>query len=100
MQYQLVLQFPEELINFDKLIKTENDLICVLTEDKVDGHDIGSGEVNFFIHTDHPEKSFKKLEKYLVDNQLLVCAKVAFRQLDGTEYRVLYPESLKVFNIR
>lgn len=55
--HQLVLQFPEAAFkDFDALVRFE-DALCDLLGDRheVDGHDIGSGEVNFFVFTDDPE---------------------------------------------
>ena len=43
--------FPD----FDDLVRYEDELIDVLADaHEVDGHDIGSGEVNFFVFTDDP----------------------------------------------
>ena len=52
--HQLVIQFPEGAFkDFDALVSFE-DSLCDLLGDRheVDGHDIGSGEVNFFIFSD------------------------------------------------
>ncbi len=61
MQYQLVLQFPlAEDFDFDALIELETKLTFELgSVHDVDGHDIGSGEVNIFILTNNPDEAFK-----------------------------------------
>lgn len=100
MQYQLVLQFPEKLINFDSIVNIEDNFIKILKDGEVDGHDIGSGEVNFFILTNKPENAFKSLEKYLMDKELLNCVKSAYRRIDDENFVILYPPSLKEFNVQ
>ena len=52
--HQLVIQFPESAFSeFDDLVRYEDTLMGVLDDaHDVDGHDIGSGEVNFFVFTD------------------------------------------------
>ena len=54
--HQLVIQFPESAFpDFLDLVKYEDALIDALGDaHEVDGHDIGSGEVNFFVFTDDP----------------------------------------------
>lgn len=76
MQYQLVVQFPEKLIGLDHLCKIEDDLANISSDNKIDGHDIGSGEANIFILTNNPEYSFQNLKSYLVDKELLSFVKV------------------------
>ena len=51
-----MIQFPQSAFpEFDDLVRYEDALIGVLADDHdVDGHDIGSGEVNFFVFTDEP----------------------------------------------
>ena len=49
MKYQLVIQFREELFEeIDEIANLEDRLQKSLIDAEVDGHDIGSGECNFF----------------------------------------------------
>ena len=50
MKNQLVLQFRgDSLEDYDAMISLEDELIETLRDSaKVDGHDVGSGEVNIF----------------------------------------------------
>ena len=100
MQYQLVLQFPEKLIDFNRLVEIEEDLARILKSSEIDGHDIGSGEVNFFILTNEPKDEFKRLKQYLIDKELLHSLKAAYRRTDKEEYVVLCPDSLTKFIIK
>ena len=96
MKYQLVLQFPGSAIDdFDHLIAIEDKLIEVMgSAHIVDGHDIGSGESNIFIHTNDPHSAFARA-KHIIDDLAIVQLRVAYRELDGEKYQVIWPESFK-----
>ena len=51
-----MIQFPQSAFQgFDDLVRYEDTLIDVLADaHDVDGHDMGSGEVNFYVFTDDP----------------------------------------------
>lgn len=100
MKYQIVLQFPETLLTFDYLVRMEDDFVALLKNDDIDGHDIGSGEINIFILTDSPINTFERLKQYLVSKELLNSVKVAYRDLNSDIYKILYPDTLKEFDIR
>jgi hypothetical protein len=59
MKYQLALQWPASSIkDCDAMIEIEDTLTNHLSKNcEVDGHDVGSGEVNIFIHTDNPTRA-------------------------------------------
>lgn len=92
MKYQLVLQFPlSEDFDFDALIELETRLTFELGSDHdVDGHDIGSGEINIFIHTDSPELAFEKAI-VLLSAQLASTLKAAYRAIDSDQYQWVHP---------
>lgn len=99
MKFQLVLQFSEENVGYDKLIKIENILIEKLRgRAQIDGHDLGSGESNIFILTDDPKSTFNESKKIL-DDQSVVAFKAAFRETTGGEYNILWPPTLREFHI-
>ncbi len=100
MKYQLVIQFSENSMKFDEIIKFENIIADELTEmAEVDGHDIGSGEINIFIFTDNPKFSFKKIKNILNANKI-DNFNVAYRDIRKENYVILYPNNLKKFNIK
>jgi len=101
MQYQLVLQFPlTEEFDFDALIETETLITVELgREHEVDGHDIGSGEINIFIHTNDPEEAFKKVIP-LLNEKLSSVLRAAYRSLESSQYTWLNPlESTEEFRV-
>ena len=62
MDYQLVLQFRgDSLADYDTMVALENELIDELGDSAdVDAHDVGSGEVNIFIITTDPARTFRQ----------------------------------------
>lgn len=101
--YQLVLQFPgNSLGDFDALVALEDALIDELPKiAKVDGHDFGSGEMNIFIHTDHPKETFETVKPLLAKRDLLILVRAAYRAIPDDKYTILWPTNLdKPFNIK
>ena len=102
MKYQLVIQFPEELYgDLDWIIDMEDRLEELLTDAEVDGHDIGSGEVNIFIHTNNPMDTFKRAKDLLkeVDVVTLQNMKIAYRKISDEQYHILWPQNLTTFKV-
>ena len=102
MKYQLVLQWPATSISdYDALIEVEDALIEKLSDDnEVDGHDAGSGEVNIFIRTDDPERALKQVEDILGGHVFWVDVRVAYREVAGNEYTILWPKGLAEFRVK
>jgi len=96
MNYQLVIQFPltdASADDFDKLLVIENELDLALRDaHQVDGHDIGSGEMNIFIFTNNPNEAFK-LAKNTLSEKDLNKIMVAFREINSDKYSVIWPEN-------
>lgn len=101
MKYQLVLQWPASSIkDYDAMIEIEDFLIKNLTEEnEVDGHDAGSGEVNIFIRTDDPKRTFKQVKTILSNRDFLIDARVAYRESIESEYTILWPKDLVKFKV-
>ena len=101
MKYQLVIQFPEAMFGYlDWIIEMEDRLEDNLLNAELDGHDIGSGEVNIFIHTNHPQQTFELVKNILQrEEDVLENAKIAYRELCSEEYNCLWPEDLKAFEV-
>jgi hypothetical protein len=101
MTYQLVLQFAgASTEDFDRLVALEDRLIGELGDlATVDGHDFGLGEFNIFILTDDPAESFDKAHRVVADQGVPNAMRSAYRQLDGEDYVILWPSSLKEFKV-
>ena len=82
------------------MIEVENALVANLSAaNDVDGHDAGSGEVNIFIDTDDPKRAFKEVMTILGTRDFWVDARVAYREVVGSEYTILWPKDLTEFNV-
>jgi hypothetical protein len=101
MKYQLVLQWPTSPVSgYDALIGVEDTLIEGLPSDcEVDGHDEGFGQMNIFIGTDSPKKTFEDVKAVLADGDMWSNIRIAYRRVDGSKYEILWPEGLKEFSI-
>src|SRR3972149_6728912 len=100
MKFQLVIQFPERIMDFERMVELEESMIKALQgEAQIDGHDIGSGEINFFLFTDDPEGTFKRVTG-LLDDKMMKVLKVAYRDVAGQEYVILWSKGLRKFRVK
>jgi hypothetical protein len=102
MRFQIVLQWPAHSLDDDEeMVAVEDLLIAKLTKrSQVDGHDFGSGETNIFVHTEDPRRTFEEIQAILSGHKLWPDAVIAYRQMDGTEYSVLWPQGSTPFSVR
>ena len=92
--HQLVIQFPESAFaDFDDLVRYEDALIDSLGDaHEMDGHDIGSGEVNFFVFTDDPAIALRVIRD--ARGGVLLShpeVRAASRLVEGEVYEPLWP---------
>ena len=100
MRYQLVLQLPEDIMGYEEFIEIENSMITALQgKANVDGHDMGAGEINFFVLTDDPEEVFKKIME-LLNKETKKMLKAAYRETESEKYVILWPKTLREFCVR
>jgi hypothetical protein len=100
MKFQFVLQFDESALSFDDIVTLEGRLEKNLHGfAEVDGHDIGSGEINIFLYTDFPEKLFKKIESEIIDEVIKNELRAAYRGIEEDTYTILWPNNLDTFDI-
>jgi hypothetical protein len=91
--FQLVLQLPTTVLDgFDDMITLEDAIIEALRihSHTVDGHDVGSGTVNFFIHTDDPVAAFRIAIAAFAWTQR-AALKAGFRRFDSNDYTTIWP---------
>ena len=101
MKYLLVLQWPANSIrDYDWLVRIEDSLEQKLSvRNEVDGHDAGTGEMNIFILTDDPPGTFQEIKATLGSHDFWVDARVAYREVEGTTYSILWPRGLTEFRV-
>jgi hypothetical protein len=102
MKYQLTIQCPAFSVeDYDAMIAIEDVLMEKLTEaNEVDGHDAGIDEFNIFVRTDNPESAFNEVRNILGSSAFWVDARVAYRELSGSEYCILWPKGLTKFQVK
>lgn len=100
-QQELVLQLPGSSIkDYDTLIELENTIIAGLgTLGEVDGHDMGVGEMNIFIRTDHPKLAFERIKSLVGTQDYLADMKVAYRYVGQSDFTIIHPPDLADFAI-
>jgi hypothetical protein len=100
-QKELVLQLPGHSIkDYDSLLELENSITGGLgTLGEVDGHDMGVGEMNIFIHSDHPKLAFEKIKALLGTKDFLPDLKAAYRDIGKDNFTIIYPADLTHFTI-
>lgn len=99
MRFQLILQFPDELVSFDELIAIETAVTEHLANGEVDGHDFGNGEGNIFVCTDRPRDALREIMPLLRSEQLKAL-RAAYRKVRDDKYTVLWPATLESFEVK
>jgi len=102
MMFQVVMQWPaNSLSDFDEMIAVEDLLVAQLSEkSKLDGHDFGAAEANIFVRTVDAQETFEEIRNILSGHRLWPKAVIAYRQIDGGEYTVVWPPGPKASNGR
>lgn len=101
MTHILVLQWPGSTeVDFETLVEMEDALESRIgVSGSVDGHDLGSGEMNIFIETDQPAQAFDAAKEILGDWPIWANVRAASREATGETYDVLRPPGLTDFSV-
>ena len=65
----------------------------------VDGHDMGSREMNIFIFIEQPDRAFERIKSIPKVARNLKKMKAGYRIAGKDEYTPSYPEGLKHFSV-
>jgi hypothetical protein len=95
MTYQLVFQFKgDSLVDFDMMVNVEEKMKVQIGDlGEVDGHDMGSGEINIFVMTEDPMAAFSPTKSVLKKLNLLSAVTVAYRDIESDSFVVVWPEN-------
>ena len=101
MKYQLVLQWSAaSQEDHDAVVAMTDDLEQALIDvADVDGWDFGSGEMNIFVYTDDPQAAFDLARAALELQGRAAEVRAAYRDVDGDDFTVLWPEGLGSFDV-
>jgi hypothetical protein len=96
MKYQLIIQWRADADDFDRLVAIEERVTAKLGNSaEVDGHDFGSGEFNVFVLTEDPTGTFQLIQEVIPQYQ----TKVAYRELHGEDFTILWPPNSEEFTV-
>lgn len=96
----LVIQWGASLSDYDAMTKFEEVLESSLTDGAtIDGHDMGSGDMNIFVATGDPVKTFAEVGAAMRLSSLWTAVRAAYREIDGDEYIVVWPPGLSTFRV-
>lgn len=92
-EVQLVIQFPEDYFSsVDAIVAFEGKLRgCMPKTCAVDGYDVGSGTVNFFVYTSAPAAAHRTFRTYLGTRAVEKRLRIAWRDLDAETFTNLWP---------
>ncbi len=93
MKHQLALQFPSSSrADYDAIVALEDVLVTLLGEDgEMDGHYAAKDNINVFILTDDPARTFAKLKPLLERREQLDWVTAACRPVASDRYTVIWP---------
>ncbi len=101
MRYQLVLQWNASSINdYDDMIWVEEAIKNGIRHvASVEGHDVGTGQVNLFLNTNEPYRAFDEIKRILGSRDFMIGLRAAFREQSESDYRIIYPIGLASFSV-
>jgi hypothetical protein len=90
---QLVVQFAERHFrSHAAIVAFEDRLRAILPRTcEVDGHDIGSGTINFFVYTAYPVAAYQTIFRRATTRASQLLLRIAYRASDGNEFTNLWP---------
>jgi len=96
-RYQIVFKLPEDCPLKD--LDIEDDIAVALGNENdnhdsphlVDGHSMGGGSIEFFIHTNAPQEAFALCKPLLQSHGLLDTVVVAWCESVDRKYQVIWP---------
>lgn len=96
-----MIQFKQEFFDdLELLVKLEDQLENSLFDADIDGHDVGNGELNIFIHTNDPTNTLEETKAVLENQDIdLEAVKVGYRDFSSNTYVPIWPEDLEEFKV-
>ena len=90
--YLLVIEYErDDVDNYDRVVALEADLDKALNDVPVDGHDVGQGIVNIFIHCEEPLQCFEEAMR-VIGNSEPKPSGAGYRPFDGDDYVRVWPK--------
>ncbi len=92
-RFQLIVQFAQRYFaSHDAVVAYEDLLRSIVPRTcEVDGHDIGSGTINFFVYTAHPVAAYRTIYRRATTRASQAQLRMAYRAADGDTFTNLWP---------
>ena len=93
MDYQLVIKFWRKSLEDETFLATiESELKGVLGDAvKLDGYDVSDEEINLFVLTPDPRRSFRRIRAVLESRGIVQGVSAASRLVGGAKFTSIWP---------
>jgi hypothetical protein len=92
MNYQLVIKFWRKSLNDETFLASlESDLKEVVKDATLDGYDVSPDEINLFVLTDDPKRTFRRIKTVLETKEVLNSVSAASRLAGGAKFTSIWP---------
>jgi hypothetical protein len=93
MDYQLVIKFWRKSLEDETFLTTiQSDLKAVLGDAaELDGYDVSDKEINLFVLTPDPKRSFRRIKTVLDSRGIVQGVSAAFRLVGGARFTSIWP---------
>lgn len=93
MDYQLVIKFWRQSLADEAILPAiESELQGVLDDAaKLDGYDVSPKEINLFVVTPDPRRSFRRIKTVLESRDVTQGVSAAFRLVGGAQFTSIWP---------
>ena len=102
MNHELVIKFWRQPLPDEALMAAiTSELTSALADTaKLDGHDVKDGEINLFVRTDDPKRTFRRAKKVLESKGIDQGYSAASRLVGGAKFTSIWPlRAMRKFRI-
>jgi hypothetical protein len=103
MDYQLVIKFWRKSLDDEAFLPTiQSELKGVLGDAaELDGYDVSAEEINLFVITPDPKRSFRRIKSVLEKRGILRGVSAAYRLVGGAHFTSIWPpRAARKFKLR
>ena len=92
MDYQLVIKFWRKSLKDEAFLATiESELKEVVKDATLDGYDVRDDEINLFVLTTDPKRTFRRIKTVLEAKGVLPSVSAASRLAGGAKFTSIWP---------
>jgi|SRR5437868_3142669 len=93
MNYQLVIKFWRESLEDETFLPIIQDELKAALGDaaKLDGYDVSDKEINLFVVTPDPKRSFRRIKTVLESRGVMQGVSAASRLVGGAQFTSIWP---------